>query len=311
MLAEVQLRPADFIAPIFVSERISEKKAIEAMPGVFQHSLSSLHAEIEKVASAGIPAVMLFGIPVKKNGEGTESCSSDGIVQKAISLIKHSYPQLIVSADCCLCEYTDHGHCGIMGSKGLDNARTLPILGEIALSYAENGADIIVPSGMMDGAVHAIRSALDRHGHDMTSIMAHTIKYASHFYGPFREAAGAGEVFKGDRKHHQAAPTQKREALREADLDVKEGADFLLVKPGLPYLDIVSLLHERFPLPIAAYQVSGEYAMLKAGAKAGAFDEREAFYETCLGMKRAGAQMIVSYYAVELAKILKGKDGTV
>jgi porphobilinogen synthase len=304
MVAETQLRKQDLIAPLFVHEGLQDKRAVASMPGVFQHSLDSLREAVHEIAKLDIPAVMLFGIPSTKDAIGTGGWSPQGIIQQAIALIKRECPQLVVCADCCLCEYTDHGHCGVVESHKLHNDKTLDILAKVALSYAEAGTDIIVPSGMMDGTVKTLREALDCAGFSWVSLMSHTAKYASSFYGPFREAGGSGAVFTGDRKHHQMASTQRREALREAHLDWEEGADFMLVKPALPYLDIVALLYERFPLPIVAYQVSGEYAMLKAGATAQAFDEREAFYETCLSMKRAGAQMIITYYATELAKVL-------
>jgi porphobilinogen synthase len=304
LVSETQLRKEDFIAPLFVHEGLKEKRAISSMPGVFQHSLDSLRTEVAEMAKVGIRAVMLFGIPSNKDPQGSESWNPQGIIQKAIALIKKDFPEMIITADCCLCEYTSHGHCGVLEQQKMHNDHTLDILAKIAISYAHAGVDIVVPSGMMDGTVASLRAGLDASGFSMVSIMSHTAKYASTFYGPFREAGGSGDVFTGNRKHHQAAPTQKREALREAQLDWEEGADFMLVKPALPYLDIVAMLHERFPLPIVAYQVSGEYAMLKAGAAAKAFDEKEGFYEACLGIKRAGAQLIISYYAIELAKII-------
>jgi porphobilinogen synthase len=304
MLAEVQLNKADFIAPLFVREGILDKVAVKSMPGVYQHSLSSLYSEAEKMASAGIPALILFGIPLHKDASGTECFNPDGIVQQAIQGIKQRFPHLLVIADCCLCEYSQDGHCGVMEEGRLQNDKTLQILQKAAVSYAESGADIIAPSGMMDGMVGAIRRALDRESHTMTSILSYAVKYASCFYGPFREAGGAGDVFKGDRKHHQMGPTQKKEALREVDLDIEEGADMVMVKPAMAYLDIIHEISRQYPLPVVAYQVSGEYAMLKAGAAAGAFDERAAFWESLIGMKRAGANWIISYYALELAKHL-------
>lgn len=304
MLSEVKLSKTDFIAPLFIKEGINHPIAIKSMQGVFQHSLNSLTEEAEKIAKSGIPAVLLFGIPAAKDGNGSGADDRNGIVQSAIKILKKEFPHLMVIADCCLCEYTDHGHCGIMENGGLDNDKTLKRLQSIALSYADCGADVIAPSGMMDGMVGAIREVLEAERFPMVSILSYAIKYASGFYGPFREAGGALDVFKGDRKHHQMQPTQFREGMREVELDIGEGADMLMVKPAGFYLDIIRQVSDRFHLPVVAYQVSGEYAMLKAGAAAGAFDESEAFYEAFASMKRAGANLIISYEAVEFVKKL-------
>lgn len=305
ILSETTLKKSDLIYPIFINEALEEKRAIEKMVGIYQHSLNSLLAEAERIALLGIKSVILFGIPQQKDNLATYAYSTQGIVQQSIRLIKEKVPDLLVIADCCLCEYTSHGHCGIMHDEKLDNDETLLTLQKIALSYAESGVDIIAPSGMMDGKVQAIRTILDRHSFGMVPIMSYSVKYASQFYGPFREAAGSADNFKGDRKHHQLAPTQKREALREALLDVEEGADFLMVKPSLPYLDIIHLLKEKTLLPLVAYHTSGEYAMIKSAAQQGLIsNELEAFREQLVGIKRAGADLIITYYADEIAKHL-------
>jgi porphobilinogen synthase len=303
-VAESFLQKKDFIVPLFVSEILKEKQAVVSMPNVYQHSLDSLLQEVERLVNLGISSVMLFGIPEHKDAGGSSSYDEKGIIQQSIALIKKEFPQVIVMADCCLCEYTSHGHCGIMHQGKLKNDETLATLQKVALSYALSGADVIAPSGMMDGMVSSIRHVLDENDFEMTAIMSYAVKYASSFYSPFREAAGSGDVFQGNRKHHQMAPSQSREALREALLDVEEGADYLMVKPGLPYLDIVKLVKEKTLHPLAVYHTSGEYAMVKAAAKAGVLDEKAAFIEIYLGMKRAGADWILSYYADEMANII-------
>lgn len=305
LLAETFLTRHDFIYPLFVNETLKEKKVIQKMPGIFQQSPSTLLKEIERIVNLGIEAVILFGIPKTKNPQGTEAYNPKGIVQKSIQMIKKEFPDLIVIADCCMCEYTSHGHCGIIRNEEndeLDNDQTLTSLQKIALSYAESGVDIIAPSGMIDGMVLAIREALDRKNYSMIPIMSYAVKFASQFYGPFREAAGSEDNLKGDRKHHQLAPSQKREALREAYLDVDESADYLMVKPGLPYLDLIQLVRDNTLLPIVAYQVSGEYAMLKLAAAQGLCNEVEVFKETLTCIKRAGADLIITYYADEIIK---------
>lgn len=304
MLEETRLSKSDFIYPIFIHEGLHEKQSIEKMPGIYQQSLSSLLSEIERVSNIGIESVILFGIPNEKDEKGSSAYQSNGIIQKSITEIKKAFPHLIVIADCCLCEYTSHGHCGIMKKGILDNDQTLLLLQKTALSYAESGVDIIAPSGMMDGMVQAIRHSLDEKGFTMIPIMSYAAKFASQFYGPFREAGGAQDNFVGDRKHHQIQPGQKREALREALLDVEESADYLMVKPGLPYLDIIQTLREKTLLPIVAYQVSGEYSMLKCAAAQGLIDEEEAFKESLICIKRAGADLIITYYADKIVGLL-------
>lgn len=304
MLAEIRLHKNDLIAPLFIKEGTTQKTEIRSMPGVHQHSLDSLKEEIDLISAAGIPAVLLFGIPALKSPLGESCYHSNGIIQQAIKVIKQQAPHLILIADCCLCEYTSHGHCGVMEEGRLNNDKTLVLLQETALSYAHAGVDIIAPSGMMDGMVGSIRTALDRQGFPMVSILSYAVKYASSLYGPFREAGGAGDVFKGDRKHHQMAPSQRKEARREVQQDVNEGADMVMVKPAMMYLDIIQQISSEFSTPVVAYQVSGEYAMLKAGAHARAFDEEAAFTESLLGMKRAGAGLIITYYAKQMAKII-------
>lgn len=304
LLTETHLHKSDFIYPLFVTECSEEKKAIQKMPGLYQHPLSSLLKEVERVANLGIEAIILFGVPAQKDELGSSAYASNGIVQSAIAQIKQRFPELIVIADCCLCEYTSHGHCGIMQEGRLDNDQTLLKLQKTALSYAEKGVDMVAPSGMMDGVVKSIRSSLDNAGHQMVSIMSYAVKYASQFYGPFREASGSADNFCGDRKHHQMPPTQKREALREALLDIDESTDYLMVKPALPYLDIIHLLREKTLLPIVTYQVSGEYSMLKCAAANGLLHEEEAFRETLICMKRAGTDLIISYYADKMMSLI-------
>lgn len=303
--AETVLTAKDFIAPFFVREGITEKQKIDSMPGVYQHTLTSLQEEVGHLVSLGLQAVILFGIPLHKDEEGTSSYAPEGIIQQAISILKSAFPHLIVIADCCLCEYTSHGHCLSCAEGQFDHSQTLETLGKIAVSYAEAGADIIAPSGMLDGMVRTIRSALNDAEFPMVGIMSYAIKYASSFYSPFREAAGSSSVFQGDRKHHQMAPSQLKEALREALLDVEEGADYLMVKPSLPYLDILALLKEKTLLPLVTYHTSGEYAMMKLAAAHHLLDEKAAFEEIFLSMKRAGAGLIITYYAEQILSQLK------
>jgi porphobilinogen synthase len=305
MVAETTLSRNDLIAPIFVNESLSDAKPIEALPGVSQQSMSTLLHEVAEVEAAGIPAVILFGIPAEKDPLGSSAYDPEGIIQRAARLIKSEHPDLIVIGDCCLCEYTSHGHCGVTADNTLNNDATLGLLQKIAVTYADSGVDIIAPSGMMDGMVAAIRSGLDDSGHELIPIMSYAVKFASGFYDPFREAAGSASEFKGDRKHHQLPFTQRREALREAELDIAEGADFLMVKPVLTYMDIVRDVREMSDLPIAVYNVSGEYAMFKAAAAAGVIDEHKAFFEAFTAMKRAGADLIITYYAKQMAEALR------
>lgn len=317
MVRETHLSPTDFIYPLFVTHGKNVRRPIASMPGVFQLSIDQLAEEAGDLQALGIPAVMLFGIPQDKDPVGLENFSAQGIIPQAIRALKQAAPDLLVITDVCLCEYTDHGHCGVLNNGNgerpaphlpLDyvlNDQTLPILGRVALAHAEAGADIVAPSGMMDGMVIAIRRYLDDSGFDHMPIMSYAVKYASGFYGPFREAAEGAPRF-GDRKSHQMDPANVREALREAELDVAEGADFLMVKPALPYLDVIRQVHDRFPqLPLVAYNVSGEYAMIKAAAAQGWLDERTVVLEALLGMKRAGADLIITYHAREAAAWLK------
>lgn len=303
LLAETALTKKDLVMPVFIHEGLKKPKAIKSLPGIFQHGLSSLPKEIERIQNTGVTAVILFGIPKAKDQAGSSAYDPDGIIQQSIRLIKSKFPDMIVIADCCLCEYTSHGHCGIITDQGLDNDTTLYLLGKTAVTYALAGADIIAPSGMMDGMVTFIRENLDKQQFKNTLIMSYAVKYASSFYGPFRDAAGSGQ-FKGDRKHHQMNPTQIREAISEAEEDIRQGADILMVKPALVYLDIIKTLHDKFTTPLAAYQVSGEYAMVKAAAAAGLVDEQDIFLEQMIGFKRAGAGTIVSYAATEIAPII-------
>jgi len=324
MVRETVLAPDDFIYPLFVTHGQGVKNEIRSMPGVFQWSPDQLAREAESIAALNIPAVILFGLPAQKDPVGLENFAPDGIVQQAVRVIKDAVPELIVTTDVCLCEYTDHGHCGVLNTgnplKGIfDGSRphpylpegyvlndeTLDVLAKVAVSHAEAGADIVAPSGMMDGMVAAIRKGLDGAGFEHLPILSYSTKYASGMYGPFREAAQGAPKF-GDRKTHQMDPANAREALRETALDVAEGADMLMVKPALPYLDIIRLVRDRFPeLPLAAYNVSGEYAMVKAAAANGWLDEERVTLEILTGIKRAGADLVITYHAKDAARWLK------
>ncbi|HSD57787.1 MAG TPA: porphobilinogen synthase [Methanotrichaceae archaeon] len=301
LVAETRLSLKDMIQPIFVDERTSEPKAIEAMPGQFRQSLESLPAEAGALEDLGVPAVLLFGLPAQKDEVGSGAYDSQGIVQKAVRRIKET-TNLVVITDLCLCEYTSHGHCGLIRGERVLNDETLPLLGEAAVSQAEAGADIVAPSGMMDHMVGAIRAALDLDGYADTPILSYSAKYASTFYGPFREAAESGFAF-GDRKGYQMDPPNAAEALWEVQLDIEEGADMVMIKPAMPYLDILRMVKDRFGVPTAAYQVSGEYSMIVAAAQNGWLNERAAFLESLMSVKRAGADMIITYWAKEYAKI--------
>jgi porphobilinogen synthase len=303
MVRETTLRPADLIYPMFAVHGEDVKKPISSMPGMYQQSVKQAVAEAEEVAELGIPAVILFGVPAEKDAVGSENFSDQGIVQQTIGAIKASLPQLIVIADVCMCEYTDHGHCGIVQGEQIANDPTLEILQRAAVSYAQAGADVVAPSGMMDGMVGAIRSALDKSAFQDVSILSYAVKYASAFYGPFREAAEGAPKF-GDRKTHQMDPANAREALREIDLDLEEGADMVMVKPALPYLDIIRQVRDYCHVPVAAYNVSGEYAMIKAAAANGWLDERATVLELLTGIKRAGADLIMTYHAKDAARWL-------
>lgn len=306
MVKETYLHKEDLIYPIFVMEGENIKNSVSSMPGVFQFSLDTLKAEVDEVVELGIPAVILFGLPAEKDAVGTGAFHDHGIVQEATRQIKERHPDLIVIADTCLCEFTDHGHCGVVEGEKILNDASLDVLGRTAVSQAKAGADIIAPSNMMDGFVAAIRAALDEAGFEDVPIMSYAVKYASAYYGPFREAADGAPKF-GDRKTYQMDPANRLEAFREAESDIEEGADFLIVKPALSYLDIIRDVRNNYTLPIVAYNVSGEYAMIKAAAQNGWIEERPVVMETLLGMKRAGADMILTYHAKDVARWLEGK----
>ncbi|GAB4544029.1 MAG: porphobilinogen synthase [Anaerolineae bacterium] len=305
MVRETILSPDDFIYPMFVVHGQDVRRPITSMPGIYQLSVDQAVAEAREAAGLDIPALILFGIPATKDALGSENFSDQGIVQQAIRAIKDAVPDLILIADVCMCEYTDHGHCGIVEGDEIVNDATLDILQQAAVSYAQAGADVVAPSGMMDGMVSAIRTALDAAGFARVSILSYAIKYASAFYSPFREAAEGAPKF-GDRKTHQMDPANAREALRELALDIEEGADMVMVKPALPYLDIIRRVRDACQLPVAAYNVSGEYAMIKAAAANGWLDERAVVLELLTGIKRAGADLILTYHAKDVAHWLRG-----
>jgi porphobilinogen synthase len=304
MVRETKLSPDDFIYPMFVTHGKGVKKEISSMPGNYQQSIDNLVKDCEEVKSLGIPAVILFGIPEHKDEVGSEGYSDEGIVQHAIKAIKNKMPDLTVITDVCLCEYTSHGHCGVIKNNRVDNDSTLELLAKEALSHAKAGADMVAPSDMMDGRVGAIREMLDGHGFYDTPIMAYAAKYASSFYGPFREAAESTPQF-GDRRSYQMDPPNSREAMREVALDIEEGADIVMVKPALAYLDIIYQVRQQFNLPVAAYNVSGEYSIIKAAAKMGWIDGERAMMESLISIKRAGADMILTYFAKDAAKVLQ------
>jgi len=305
LVRETQLAASDFVYPLFVAEGIDGREPIWTMPGVDRLSVGEAVAEAGSAAALGIPAVILFGIPAHKDAEGTGAYDDDGIVQLATRAIKQAHPELIVITDLCLCEYTDHGHCGVVRQDGyVDNDQTLELLSRTAVSQAQAGADIVAPSDMMDGRIGAIRDALDDAGLTETPIMAYSSKFASAFYGPFRAAADSAPAF-GDRRGYQMDPANGTEAVRESLLDVDEGADMLMVKPALPYLDIIRRVKEATQLPLVAYNTGGEYSMLKAAAAAGYMDERQSVLEALTGIKRAGADIIITYHAKDAAQWLK------
>lgn len=307
MVKETYLHKEDLIYPIFVMEGENIKNEVSSMPGVFQFSLDRLNEEVDEVVDLGIPSVILFGLPAEKDAVGSGAYHNHGIVQEAIRQIKARHPHLVVIADTCLCEFTDHGHCGVVDeNERILNDPSLDLLAKTAISQAEAGADIIAPSNMMDGFVAAIRLGLDEAGYKDIPIMSYAVKYASAYYGPFREAADGAPKF-GDRKTYQMDYSNRMEAIREASSDVQEGADFLIVKPALAYLDIIRDVKNTFATPIVAYNVSGEYAMVKAAAINGWINEKETVLETLTGMKRAGADMILTYHAKDVARWLEGK----
>ncbi len=315
MVRETEINPADFILPIFVRHGRAVQAEIASMPGVYQWSVDLLPGLARQARSLGIPALLLFGIPAVKDAAGSENFAPDGIIQQALRAIKDAVPELALITDICCCEYTDHGHCGLLNlgpqrdlrlPEGyLLNDATLEVLGRVAVSHAQAGADIAAPSGMIDGMVSAIRRALDAEGYAHLPVMSYAVKYASGFYGPFRDAAQSPPQF-GDRKSHQMDPANAREALKEAALDIEQGADMLIVKPGLPYLDVLYRVHQAFPqTPLAAYNVSGEYSMLKAAAANGWLDERTVILESLTALKRAGADLLITYHALEAAQWLQ------
>lgn len=303
LVRESSLSPDDFIYPLFVGPGKDSVKPVSSMPGVAQLSVDRIVKECQEVDSLGIPGVILFGIPEHKDALGSEAYQESGVVQKAIREIKERVPSLLVITDVCLCEYTDHGHCGVIKGGDVDNDSTLEILAREALSHAKAGADMVAPSDMMDGRVGAIRKILDQNSFQQVAIMAYAAKYASAFYGPFREAAESTPQF-GDRRSYQMDPGNADEALREVELDIREGADIVMVKPALAYLDIVYRVKQKFGYPVAAYNVSGEYSMIKAAGKNGWIDEQRIMMEVLVSIKRAGADMILTYFAKDAARAL-------
>ncbi len=306
LMAETVISIDSFIYPLFISEEITKPKEISAMPGIKQWTIETVAKEAERAYKLGIPAVLLFGIPEKKDEVGSQAYAKTGVIQKAIKNIKKIVPELLVITDVCLCEYTDHGHCGVIQNKYVQNDPTLKLLSAMALSHIQAGADMVAPSDMMDGRVGDIRKTLDKNGFDQTPIMAYSAKYASGFYGPFREAAQSAPQF-GDRRNYQMDPRNVREALRETALDIEEGADIIMVKPAMPYLDVIYRVKQTFNLPLAAYNVSGEYSMIKAAAQNGWIDEERIVMEVLTGIKRAGADIIISYFAPQVAQWLQNK----
>ena len=303
MIRETELTAANFILPLFAVEGKGVRNPIPSMPGHYQQSLDHLVKSVKEAADQRIPAVILFGLPDRKDPLGTRAYAKDGIVQKAVRTVKEKVPEMIVITDVCLCQYTDHGHCGMLDGDEIDNDASLDLLARTALSHAQAGADMVAPSDMMDGRVAEIRGLLDDNSFSHIPIMAYSAKYCSSFYGPFREAADSAPQF-GDRRSYQMDPANAQEAIREATMDVEEGADIIMVKPALAYLDVICRLREEIDLPIAAYSVSGEFAMIKAAAQAGWIDEERVMLETLTAIKRAGANMILTYYAVEAARVL-------
>jgi porphobilinogen synthase len=303
MIRETTLSASDLILPLFAIDGKGIKNPIDAMPGHYQLSIDNLVKVAGDALALGIPAVILFGIPSKKDPLGTQAYAKDGIVQRAVKSLKDKLPELVVITDVCLCEYTDHGHCGFVDGQTVDNDATLDLLAKTALSHAKAGADMVAPSDMMDGRVAEIRTALDENDFSQVPIMAYSAKYCSAFYGPFREAAQSAPQF-GDRRTYQMDPANAREAIREATMDVEEGADIIMVKPALPYLDIICRIRDEVDLPVAAYNVSGEFSMIKAADKMGWIDGQKVMMETLTGIKRAGADLILTYFAMEAAEII-------
>lgn len=305
MVTETKVSLSSLIQPIFIDENISKKKQIPSMPSIFREPLNGVVDEVNSILDSGIKAVLLFGIPSCKDEMGSQAYDEQGVIQKSIRLLKENTDALVI-ADLCMCEYTSHGHCGIVENNKVVNDKTLESYGKIALSYAHAGVDIVAPSGMMDGQIQAIRHLLDDNGYNLLPIMAYSAKFASNLYSPFRDAADSKPGF-GDRKSYQMNFANGREAMREIQLDIEEGADIIMIKPALFYLDLIARAREKFELPIAAYNVSGEYSMLKAAAKNGWIDEKKVVEEMLIAIKRAGADLIITYYAKEYASWVRGK----
>jgi porphobilinogen synthase len=304
LVRETHLHVDQLVYPLFIAEGVNLPHEITAMPGIMQWPLEHLGYEVERIAKLGIATVLLFGIPNEKDAVGSQAYAQQGIIQQAIRRIKAEVPEMLVITDICLCEYTDHGHCGVIAGGNVQNDASLELLVRMALSHAEAGADIVAPSDMMDGRVGAIRHTLDEHGFSQLPIMSYAAKFASGFYGPFREAAGSTPQF-GDRRSYQMDPANAREALREIDQDIAEGADIVIVKPALAYMDIIRRVRDHCNMPIAAYSVSGEYSMIKAAAQKGWIDEKRIALETLIGIKRAGADIIITYFAPDVAQWLR------
>ncbi len=300
LVMETVLNANDFICPVFIIEGENIKREIPSMPGQFHFSLNRLEKEINEIISLGIKGVLLFGLPEHKDEYGGSAYAENGAVQRAVRLIKHNYPEILVITDVCLCQYTSHGHCGIIENKSIDNDKSVEVLAKVALSHAKAGADMVAPSDMMDGRVKAIREILDKNNFKKVSIMSYSAKYASAFYGPFRGAVSSAPSF-GDRKTYQMDPANSDEAIHEAELDLEEGADILMVKPAMAYMDIIYRFKQNFNVPVAAYSVSGEYSMIKTASLAGFIDEKQVVTETITGIKRAGADLIITYFAKDVA----------
>ena len=303
-LRETRLHPAELIAPVFVLEGKGTVEPVNEMPGVNRYTVDRLDDYVGRLVKAGLGSVLLFGVPTKKDELGTGAYAKKGVVPKAVKALREGFPDLVIMTDVCLCEYTSHGHCGVLSGKEVDNDRTLPLLARAAVEYASAGADVVAPSAMMDGQVLAIRRGLEAAGLDGTMVMGYSAKYASTFFAPFRSAAGSRPAF-GDRRTYQMDVASQRQAMREIEGDVKEGADIVMVKPALPFLDVIAAARKRFDLPLAAYSVSGEYSMIKAASARGWLDEKSAAYEVLLGIKRAGADLIITYFAEQAAKWIR------
>ena len=306
MVRETHLHIQDLIYPLFLVEGQNIKEEISSIPGQYHFSLDRLEEELEEIGALGIPAVLLFGLPAQKDEVGSEAYATEGIVQRGIRLIKEKHPELVVITDVCLCQYTSHGHCGVLEGEHICNDASVELIAKTALSHAKAGADMVAPSDMMDGRIKAIRDLLDEENYEHVSIMSYSVKYASAFYGPFREAAHSAPQF-GDRKTYQMDPANTNEALREAQWDLQEGADILMVKPAMAYQDIIYRLKQNFTCPIAAYNVSGEYTMIKLAVKQNLLDEKATVLEMLTGMKRAGADLLITYFAKDVARWLKGE----